>query len=75
MNAIIRKKTDDGVKMSKIDNVGMVKYGKIYSAVSGKWREEVELWTHSVSPHSTIILDAKTQIILEGDKNIENYKL
>jgi len=35
MNAIIRKETDDGVKMSKIDNVGIVKYGRIYSAVSG----------------------------------------
>ena len=66
MNAIIRKETDEGVKMSKIENVGIVKYGKVYSARTNKWHEEVELWTHSMYPHSTIILDVKTQIILEG---------
>lgn len=75
MNAIIRKETEEGIEMSMIENVGIVKYMKVYSTFSGKWHEEIELWTHSVSPHSTIILDAKTQIIMEGDKNIENYKL
>lgn len=68
MNAIIRKETDKGVEMSMIENVGIVKYGKVYSAITRKWHEKVELWTHSECPHSTIILDGKTQIILEGSK-------
>ena len=62
MNAIIRKETEQGVEIKKIENVGIIRHT---FNVIGKV-ENLELWTHSMFPNTIVKLDEKTQVILEG---------